>query len=122
MRKLKTSCEKIKRNLSFSQKEALNLQNFYNNLDIIQDIFYGQFFSLTKDLIKRIRDTLKDDLNDAKITDSRIGDSRITDSGKITDFRSNTTALCAVLIRAEGCCTLPYVSVLTCICPDILTG
>ena len=74
MRKLKTSCEKIKRNLSFSQKEALNLQNFYNNLDIIQDIFYGQFFSLTKDLIKRIRDTLKDDLNDAKITEDKISE------------------------------------------------
>ena len=65
-------------------------------------------------------------INDAKINDSRINDSRITDSritdSRITDSRSNTTALCAVLIRAEGCCTLPYVSVLTCICPDILTG
>ena len=60
-------------------------------------------------------------INNAKINDSRINDSRITDS-RITDSRSNTTALRAVLIRAEGCCTLPYVSVLTCICPDILTG
>jgi hypothetical protein len=60
-------------------------------------------------------------INDSRINDAKINDSRINDS-RITDSRSNTTALCAVLIRAEGCCTLPYVSVLTCICPDILTG
>jgi len=74
MRKLKISCEKIKRNLSFSKEETLNLQNFYNNLDIIQDICYGQFFSLTQDLIKRIRDTLKDALKDAKITEDNISE------------------------------------------------
>ena len=74
MRKLKISCEKIKRNLSFSIKETLNIQNFYNNLDIIQDICYAKFFSLTEDLIERLRGTLKAALNDAEITEDKISE------------------------------------------------
>ena len=74
MRKLKISCETIKRNLSFSIKETLNLQNFYNNLDIIQDICYAKFFSLTEDLIERLRGTLKAALNDAEITEDKISE------------------------------------------------
>ena len=74
MRKLKISCEKIKRNLSFSIKETLNIQNFYNNLDIIQDICYAKFFSLTEGLIERLRGTLKAALNDAEITEDKISE------------------------------------------------
>jgi molecular chaperone DnaK (HSP70) len=75
MRKLKISCEKIKRNLSFSvEEETLNLQNFYNNLDIIQEIHYAQFFSLTKGLIERLKETLKSALNNAKITEDKISE------------------------------------------------
>ena len=74
MRKLKISCETIKRNLSFSIKETLNLQNFYNNLDIIQDICYAKFFSLTEGLIERLRGTLKAALNDAEITEDKISE------------------------------------------------
>ena len=74
MRKLKISCEKIKRNLSFSVEETLNLPNFYNNLDIIQEICFKQFFSLSEGLIERLQGTLKTALNDAKITEDKISE------------------------------------------------
>ena len=74
MKKLKISCEKIKRNLSFSEEATLNIQNFYNNLDIFGPIWESRFYSLAEDLIKKIKDTLKDALNDAKITENEISE------------------------------------------------
>ena len=74
MRKLKISCEKIKRNLSFVQQETLKIKNFYNNLDIFESIWQNNFWILSKDLINRLEETLKDALNDAKISENEISE------------------------------------------------
>ena len=74
MKKLKISCEKIKRNLSFLPDETLYMKNFYNNLDIFEYIWKEKFYSLAEDLFKRIKDILKDALNDAKITENEISE------------------------------------------------
>ena len=74
MRKLKISCEKIKRNLSFVQQETLKIKNFYNNLDIFESIWQNNFWILSKDLINRLEETLKVALNDAKISENEISE------------------------------------------------
>jgi len=74
MKKLKISCEKLKRCLSFSREERLYIKNFYNNLDILDYICENIFNYSTKDLIKRIKDTLKDALNNAKTTEDKISE------------------------------------------------
>ena len=74
MKKLKISCEKIKRNLSFSSDETLYIKNFYHNLDIFESIWERKFYSLAEDLFNRIKDTLKDALNDAKINEKEISE------------------------------------------------
>ena len=77
MKRLKISCEKIKKNLYFlpyCTYEDLYIKNFYNNLDIFGRIWKSSFYDLSKELIKKIEDTLKVALNDAKITENEISE------------------------------------------------
>ena len=74
IRKLKISCEKIKRVLSSSRETTLCINHFYDNKDILEKISSVQFNDLTKDLIKKLEKPLKDALTDAKITVDEISE------------------------------------------------
>ena len=74
IRKLKISCEKIKRVLSSSRETTICINHFYDNKDILEKITSNQFNELTKDLIKRLEKPLKDALADAKITVDEISE------------------------------------------------
>ena len=74
IRKLKISCEKIKRVLSSSRETTLCINHFYDNKDILEKISSVQFNDSTKDLIKKLEKPLKDALTDAKITVDEISE------------------------------------------------
>ena len=74
IKKLKISCEKIKRVLSSSRETTLCINHFYDKKDILENIRYETFYSITKDLIERLEKPLKDALSDAKITSDEISE------------------------------------------------
>ena len=74
IRKLKISCEKIKRVLSSSNETQLYIHNFYDNKDISEKITFSVFNSLCKDLIEKLRKPLDDVISDAKISKKDISE------------------------------------------------
>jgi len=74
IRKLKISCEKIKRVLSSTNVAQLCINNFYNNKDILETIISPVFIFLCKDLIKKLQKPLDDVISDAKISKKDISE------------------------------------------------
>ena len=74
IRKLKISCEKIKRVLGSTRETQLCINNFYDNKDILEIITSAKFNSLCKDLIEKLRKPLEDVISDAKISKKDISE------------------------------------------------
>ena len=74
IKRLKISCERIKRVLSYSRETTLCINHFYDKKDILEKITNIQFNELTKDLINKLEKPLKDALADAKITSDEISE------------------------------------------------
>jgi len=74
IRKLKISCEKIKRVLSSTEQTQLYIYNFYDNKDILEKISCSIFEFLCKDLIEKLRKPLLDVISDAKISKNDISE------------------------------------------------
>ena len=74
IRKLKISCEKIKRVLSSTEETQLYIYNFYDNKDILEKISCSIFEFLCKDLIEKLRKPLLDVISDAKISKNDISE------------------------------------------------
>ena len=74
IRKLKISCEKIKRVLTSSNETQLFIHNFYDNKDILEKITSPIFNTLCKDLIEKLRKPLDDAISDAKISKNDISE------------------------------------------------
>ena len=74
IRKLKISCEKIKRVLNSSKETQLYIHNFYDNKDILEKITEAKFNTLCKDLIAKLRKPLDDVISDAKISKNDISE------------------------------------------------
>ena len=74
IKRLKISCEKIKRVLSYSRETTLCINHFYDNKDILEKITNIEFINITKDLIQKLEKPLKDALTDAKTTSNEISE------------------------------------------------
>ena len=68
MKRLKISCENIKKVLSFNDVTTLCINSFYNNKDIVQKISQRDFENLCDELFVRLKKPLNDALIDAKLT------------------------------------------------------
>ena len=72
IKKLKISCENIKRVLSSSDETTLSLKNFYNNCDILEVVTKTEFEEQCEDLFERLKIPLEDALVDAHLTKDEI--------------------------------------------------
>ena len=74
IKKLKISCESIKRVLSNNPETTLFIHNFYNNNDIMETITRPQFEEICKDLFERLKKPLDEALDDAHLNKDEIGE------------------------------------------------
>jgi len=74
IRKLKISCEKIKRVLSSNRETQLYIHNFYDNKDILEKITEAKFNTLCRDLIEKLRKPLDEVISNAKISKKDISE------------------------------------------------
>ena len=72
MKKLKISCENIKRVLSSSDETTLSIKNFYKDSDILEVVTKIDFENQCADLFERLRIPLEDALSDAKLSKNEI--------------------------------------------------
>jgi hypothetical protein len=72
MKKLKISCENIKRVLSSSEETTLSIKNFYKDSDILEVVTKIDFENQCADLFERLRIPLEDALSDAKLSKNEI--------------------------------------------------
>ena len=74
IKRLKLSCENIKRVLSIEKDTTLCINNFYDNKDIVQNIDRNTFEKICDDLFKKIEAPIEDALNAKNIKDEEIGE------------------------------------------------
>ena len=74
IKKLKISCENIKRVLSSSPETTLYISNFYNGNDILETITRFEFEEKCEDLFKRLKIPIDEALIDAKLSKDEIGE------------------------------------------------
>lgn len=72
MKKLKVSCENIKKILSSSEETTLRIHNFYKNEDINEKITRKQFEDICEELFKKIKTSLEEALDKAKLKQNEI--------------------------------------------------
>ena len=69
---LKIACERIKRILSDKDKATLHINEFYEKMDVIENITRDEFENICEPLFKKIIITLEDSLRNAKLTKNDI--------------------------------------------------
>ena len=74
LRRLKIQCEKAKKKLSFTKKTAINMYNFFNNLNLYVDITREVFDLLCEDLYEKIKVVLDKILLEIKLSPEQIDD------------------------------------------------
>ena len=74
IKKLKISCENIKRVLSSSPETTLYISNFYHGNDILETITRKDFEVLCDDLFQRLKTPIDEALIDAKLSKDEIGE------------------------------------------------
>ena len=74
LRRLKIQCEKAKKKLSFTKKTAINMYNFFNNLNLYVDITREEFDLLCEDLYEKIKVVLDKILLEIKLSPEQIDD------------------------------------------------
>ena len=72
IKKLKIYCENIKKVLSDKNSTVLNILNFYNKKDLLQEIKREEFEDLCKDIFDRLKIPLDKAIKDAKLVPSDI--------------------------------------------------
>ena len=74
IKRLKISCENIKKTLSFSKETILKINDFYNKEDICMPIKREEFEDICNDLFKKLEISLEDALINAKLTKKEINE------------------------------------------------
>ena len=72
MKKLKISCENIKKTLSTHERTTLNINKFYNNKDMLETISRESFENICQDLFDRLMIPLEKALTDAHLAKENI--------------------------------------------------
>ena len=70
--KLKKACEKVKRNLSSSKKERIQIESLFNGIDFDSSISRVRFEELCSDLFKKTLNPVESVLRDAKMVKGEI--------------------------------------------------
>lgn len=68
MRRLRTACERAKRVLSSSATASIEVDSFFNGVDLFTNISRARFEEITSTLIKRCIDPVENVLRDAKMS------------------------------------------------------
>lgn len=74
MRRLRTACEKAKRNLSSSATATIEIDSLFDGCDFYSSITRARFEDLCADLFRKALDPVEQVLNDAKKSKSDIGE------------------------------------------------
>lgn len=109
MRRLRTSCEKAKRNLSSGNQTQIEIDSFFDGIDFAPSLTRARFEELCADIFRRTLNTVEKVILDAKISKSDIdevilvgGSTRIPKIQKqLSDF-FNGKELCKSLNPDEA--------------------
>lgn len=109
IRRLRTSCEKAKRNLSSSTQTTLEIDSLCNGIDFVSSITRARFEELCGDIFKRTMDPVDKVLIDGKIDKNDIdeiilvgGSTRIPKIQKMLSDYFNGKELCKSLNPDEA--------------------
>jgi heat shock 70kDa protein 1/2/6/8 len=109
MRRLRTACEKAKRNLSSSTQTTVEIDSLYNGIDFMSSITRARFEELCSDVFRRTMEPVEKVLLDAKFSKSEIdeiilvgGSTRIPKIQKMLSDFFNGKELCKSLNPDEA--------------------
>lgn len=72
--RLKNACEKVKHELSLAVRTTIDIDSFYNDLDLNSSITREQFEQINSDLFTQIIESVSKCLNDSKLSREQIDD------------------------------------------------
>jgi L1 cell adhesion molecule like protein len=109
MRRLRTACEKAKRNLSSSANATLEIDSLFDGIDFVGSITRARFEELCSDVFKRTMDPVDNVLRDAKLGKGDVdeiilvgGTTRIPKIQKLLSDYFNGKELCKSLNPDEA--------------------
>jgi heat shock 70kDa protein 1/2/6/8 len=101
MRRLRTACERAKRVLSASATATIEVDSFYEGIDLFTNISRARFEEITSELMKRCIDPVETVLRDAKMAKGDVheivlvgGSTRIPKIQKMLSDHFNGKELC----------------------------
>jgi L1 cell adhesion molecule like protein len=109
IRRLRTSCEKAKRNLSSSTQASIEIDSFYDGIDFMTSITRARFEELCCDLFKKTMEPVEKVMSDGKVSKGDIdevilvgGSTRIPKIQKMLSDFFNGKELCKSLNPDEA--------------------
>lgn len=109
MRRLRTACERLKRNLSSSTQSTIEIDSLYDGIDYFSSLTRARFEELCSDVFKRTMDPVDKVLQDGKIAKGDIdeiilvgGSTRIPKIQKMLSDYFNGKELCKSLNPDEA--------------------
>lgn len=72
VRRLRQACEKLKRNLSFTQSATINIDRIHNDLDFVASMTRAKFDQINNKIFDRTIECVKKTLKDAKMNKNDI--------------------------------------------------
>jgi heat shock protein 1/8 len=101
MRRLRTSCERAKRNLSSSTQTTVEIDSLFDGIDFMSSITRARFEELCADIFKRTMDPVDSVIRDAKISKADVdeiilvgGTTRVPKIQKMLSDYFNGKELC----------------------------
>ena len=74
LRRLRTSCEKLKRTLSSSAQATLEIDSLYDGVDYVSSMTRARFEEINMDIFRRTIKTVEDVMLDAKVSKGDVHD------------------------------------------------
>ena len=109
IRRLRTSCERAKRNLSSSSQSTLEIDSLYDGIDFMSSITRARFEELCNDIFKKTMEPVEKVLLDGKLSKSEVdeiilvgGSTRIPKIQKMLSEFFNGKELCKSLNPDEA--------------------
>jgi heat shock protein 1/8 len=109
VRRLRTACERAKRNLSSSTQASIEIDSLFDGIDFISNITRARFEELCSDIFKRTMDPVEKVIQDAKMSKKDVdeiiivgGSTRIPRIQKLLSEFFNGKELCKSLNPDEA--------------------
>ena len=74
LRRLRTSCEKLKRTLSASTQASLEIDSLYDGIDFTSNLTRARFEEINMDIFRRTISTVESVMKDAKVSKNDVDD------------------------------------------------